>query len=107
MRFAVKLKCRGYTQKMTRRKRRSETPAEPQDGSRKVTYITEVQKMEGDTIVLQDLFRFVQSHIDENGKTVGTFVSTGLQPGFMDKFRLHGVEVPPSLFAESPQKDYM
>jgi pilus assembly protein CpaF len=78
-----------------------------QDGSRKVTYITEVQKMEGDTIVLQDLFRFVQSHIDENGKTVGTFVSTGLQPSFMDKFRLHGVEVPPSLFAESPQKDYM
>jgi len=78
-----------------------------QDGSRKVTYITEVQKMEGDTIVLQDLFRFVQSHIDENGKTVGDFVSTGLQPGFMDKFRLHGVEVPPSLFAESPQKDYM
>ena len=78
-----------------------------QDGSRKVTYITEVQKMEGDTIVLQDLFRFVQSHIDENGKTVGNFVSTGLQPGFMDKFRLHGVEVPTSLFAESPQKDYM
>ncbi len=80
-----------------------------QDGSRKVTYITEVQKMEGDTIVLQDLFRYVHSHIDENGKSVGNFVSTGLQPSFIDKFRLHGVEVPQSLFNESPQgaQDYM
>ena len=78
-----------------------------QDGSRKVTYITEVQKMEGDTIVLQDLFRFVQSHIDENGKTVGTFVSTGLQPSFIDKFRLHGVELPSGLFQESSQTEYM
>ena len=80
-----------------------------QDGSRKVTYITEVQKMEGDTIVLQDLFRYVQSHIDENGKSVGNFVSTGLQPSFLDKFRLHGVEIPSSLFGETPQDnmDYM
>ena len=67
----------------------------------------EVQKMEGDTIVLQDLFRFVQSHIDENGKTVGNFVSTGLQPGFMDKFRLHGVEIPPGIFGDPSQTDYM
>ena len=78
-----------------------------QDGSRKVTYITEVQKMEGDTIVLQDLFRYVQTSIDENGKSVGTFVSTGLQPSFLDKFRLHGVEVPDSFFQEKQNVDYM
>ena len=76
-----------------------------QDGSRKVMFITEVQKMEGDTIVLQDLFRYVQSHIDENGKSVGTFVSTGLQPSFMDKFRLNGVKAPESLFREPQQAD--
>lgn len=76
-----------------------------QDGSRKVMYITEVQKMEGDTIVLQDLFRYNQSHIDENGKSVGTFVSTGLQPSFLDKFRLNGVKVPESLFREPQQGD--
>ncbi len=76
-----------------------------QDGSRKVMYITEVQKMEGDTIVLQDLFRYDQSHIDENGKSVGTFVSTGLQPSFLDKFRLNGVKVPESLFREPQQGD--
>ena len=76
-----------------------------QDGSRKITYITEVQKMEGDTIVLQDLFRYEQSHIDESGKSVGTFVSTGLQPGFLEKFRLHGVQVPKSSFGNPAQAD--
>jgi pilus assembly protein CpaF len=76
-----------------------------QDGSRKITYITEVQKMEGDTIVLQDLFRYEQSHIDESGKSVGTFVSTGLQPGFLEKFRLHGVQVPKSSFGNPTQAD--
>lgn len=70
------------------------------DGSRKITYVTEVQKMEGDTIVLQDLFRYSQTRIDENGKSVGTFVSTGLQPGFLEKFQMNGVEIPASIFRE-------
>lgn len=72
------------------------------DGSRKITYVTEVQKMEGDTIVLQDLFRYTQSYIDENGKSVGSYVATGLQPGFLEKFRMNGVEVPGSIFQGQP-----
>ena len=68
------------------------------DGSRKITHITEVQGMEGDTIILQDLFRYVQDYIDDNGKAVGHFESTGLQPSFMDKFRMNGVELPYNLF---------
>ncbi len=76
-----------------------------QDGSRKVTYITEVQKMEGDTIVLQDLFRYEQIRLDENGKSVGNFVSTGLQPSFVDKFRLHGVELPNCFFNQSSNEN--
>ena len=40
-----------------------------QDGSRKITYITEVQQMEGNVIVLQDLFRYHQTGFDENGKS--------------------------------------
>lgn len=68
------------------------------DGSRKITYISEVQGMEGDTIILQDIFRYVQDRIDENGKSIGHFESTGLQPIFLDKFRVHGVDVPLSLF---------
>ena len=69
------------------------------DGSRKITYITEVQGMEGDTIILQDLFRYVQDRIDENGKSVGHFESMGLLPNFMDKFQMNGIDLPASFFS--------
>lgn len=67
-----------------------------QDGSRKITYITEVQKMEGDTIVLQDLFTYVQTGINENGRSVGYYEASGLQPMFLQKFKMNGVELPKS-----------
>lgn len=68
------------------------------DGSRKITHITEVQGMEGDTIILQELFQYVQDSINEKGKSVGHFEATGLQPNFMDKFKMNGVELPKSIF---------
>ena len=68
------------------------------DGSRKITYITEVQGMEGDIIILQDLFKYVQDYIDERGKSVGHFESTGLQPKFLDKFKMNGIDLPLSIF---------
>lgn len=71
------------------------------DGSRKITYITEVQGMEGDTIILQDLFRYEQDYIDEKGKSVGHFQSMGLLPGFLEKFRMNGVDLPRSIFLEN------
>ena len=64
------------------------------DGSRKVTYITEVQHLEGDVITLQDLFRFVAKGVDADGKVVGHFEATGLRPSFMEKFIVNGVEMP-------------
>ena len=74
------------------------------DGSRKITHITEVQGMEGDTIILQELFRYVQDHIDEKGRSVGHFEATGLQPAFMDKFRMNGVDLPLSLFSNNDSR---
>ena len=68
-----------------------------QDGSRKITYITEVQKMEGDVIVLQDLYRYRQTGFDDNGKALGIFEPTGLQPQFLSKFKAHNVELPRDL----------
>lgn len=68
------------------------------DGSRKITYITEVQKMEGDVIILQDLFRFVQTGIDEKNKVLGAFESTGMRPKFMEKFEMNGIQMPKNLF---------
>lgn len=67
-----------------------------QDGSRKITYITEVQKMEGDTIVLQDLFTYVQTGVNESGKSVGYYEASGLQPLFLSKFKMNNVELPKS-----------
>ena len=68
------------------------------DGSRKITHITEVQGMEGDIIILQDLFHYIQDYIDDKGKSIGHFESTGLQPAFFDKFKMNGVDLPLSLF---------
>ena len=77
------------------------------DGSRKITYITEVQHMEGDVITTQDLFRFEQTGMDENGKLTGHFVSTGMQPGFMDKFQVNSVSLPDDFFmAEEEKRGY-
>ena len=77
------------------------------DGSRKITYITEVQHMEGDVITTQELFRFEQTGMDENGKLTGHFVSTGMQPGFMDKFQVNGVSLPDDFFmAEEEKRGY-
>ena len=74
------------------------------DGSRKITYITEVQHMEGDIITTQDLFRFEQTGMDENGKLTGRFVATGMQPGFMEKFQVNGVDVSADFFMTEDEK---
>ncbi|WP_037354941.1 CpaF family protein [Selenomonas sp. FC4001] len=68
------------------------------DGSRKITHVTEVQHMEGNTITTQDIFRYEQTGFDDNGKPIGHFVPTGLQPSFMDKFELNGIELPENFF---------
>ena len=68
------------------------------DGSRKVTYITEVQHMEDNIITTQDIFRYEQTGFDDKGKVIGHFMPTGLQPGFMEKFELNGIELPDDFF---------
>lgn len=67
------------------------------DGSRKITYITEVQGMEGDVIVLQDIFKFEQQGLDNSGKVKGQFVSTGIMPKFVQKLKEKGINIPPEL----------
>lgn len=64
------------------------------DGSRRITYITEVQHCEGDVITLQDLFRFQTEGFDAEGKIKGHFEATGLRPEFLEKFEMNGVELP-------------
>ena len=71
-----------------------------QGGPRRVTAITEVVGMEQDTIVLQDIYRYAQRGIGEDGKAYGHFECTGVRPGFMDKLEAAGVRLPASAFRE-------
>jgi pilus assembly protein CpaF len=68
------------------------------DGSRKVTHVSEVQGMEGDVIILQDLFRFEQVGL-ARGKVQGQLRSTGIRPKFEIKLARHGVKIDDALFA--------
>jgi pilus assembly protein CpaF len=60
------------------------------DGTRKVTSITEVVGMEGDTVMLQDLFVFQREGTDENGRITGRFMPTGIRPRFADNMKASG-----------------
>jgi pilus assembly protein CpaF len=68
------------------------------DGSRRITHITEVLGMEGDVIVLQDIFRFEQTGVDKQGKVQGYFRATGIRPQFMEKLLSAGQSLPEDLF---------
>ena len=71
-----------------------------QGGARKVTHVTEICGMENETIVMQDIFRFVQDGIDEDGRARGRFVCTGVRPKCMDRLEAAGIKLPPSIFQE-------
>ena len=69
------------------------------DGSRRITHVTEVERMEGDVITLQDVFVFDHSKgFDADGKTRGTLKATGLRPKFLDKLAQNNVHVDPRVF---------
>lgn len=69
-----------------------------QDGSRKITHITEVQGMEGDVIVMQDVYKYEQTGLDSRGKVTGSFQFTGVRPKFVERLQKKGFDIPPTLF---------
>lgn len=69
-----------------------------QDGSRRITHITEVLGMEGDVIILQDIFKYDQKGVDSKGKVIGDFQFTGIMPTCLKTLREHGIHVPGHLF---------
>ena len=68
------------------------------DGSRKVKSITEVVGMQGETVTLQEVFRFKEEGFDKNRKVIGQFQAMGLIPTFIEKFEQRGIIVPRNLF---------
>ncbi len=67
------------------------------DGSRRVIYCTEVLNMEGDTILTQDIFRFVEEGF-QDGRIVGQLQPTGIRPKVLERMKPDQVELPPHLF---------
>jgi pilus assembly protein CpaF len=70
-----------------------------EDGSRRVTAITEVQRMESDVITLQDLFEFKVERVTPDRIVVGSLKGTGLRPTFLHKFEKRGITLPVTIFS--------
>jgi pilus assembly protein CpaF len=69
-----------------------------EDGSRRVTSISEVQRMESDVITMQELFKFHVDEVTQDGKIIGGLRPTGLMPAFVGKFEKRGIPLPLSMF---------
>ena len=69
-----------------------------EDGSRRVTAITEVQRMESEVITLQEIFEFKVEKVTADRVVVGGLRPTNLRPGFLQKFEKRGVDLPVELF---------
>ena len=68
------------------------------DGTRKITNISEITGMEGQTIVMQDIFLYEKKGIGPDKRVIGEFTPTGVRPWFMEKLKVSGFEVPPHFF---------
>jgi septum site-determining protein MinD len=73
------------------------------DGSRKVLSITEVVGMQGDTVTLQEIFRFKETGYDKNRHIMGEFQAMGLIPTFIEKLEQKGVIIPRTIFSNDPK----
>jgi pilus assembly protein CpaF len=76
-------------------------------GRRKIIAVTEVQGMEGDVVVMQDIFKFEHDGVDAEGRAYGRLVSTGVRPLFMDRLIAHGCKVSASTFEQRDLVDDM
>ncbi len=68
------------------------------DGSRRITYITEVSGMEGETVVMTDIFKFEQSGISPDGKIIGELKPSGIRPLFTPRLEANGFRLGPEVF---------
>ena len=64
------------------------------DGTRRITSISEITGMEGETVTMQEIFQFERAGIDANGKVLGRFRGTGVRPRFAERLKLYGMNLP-------------
>jgi pilus assembly protein CpaF len=70
------------------------------DGTRRVTSISEITGMEGETITMQEIFQFERTGIDRDGKVIGRFRASGIRPRFADRLKSCGMQMPRAMFEE-------
>ncbi|MGI8996387.1 MAG: CpaF family protein [Pyrinomonadaceae bacterium] len=70
------------------------------DGTRRVTSISEITGMEGETITMQEIFQFERKGIDKDGKVIGRFRPTGVRPRFAERLKVCGMQLPRAFFEE-------
>jgi pilus assembly protein CpaF len=71
------------------------------DGKRRLTSVSEIDGMDGETIKVQEIYRFVKERTDDAGNIHGSFQATGARPNFLDELRAYGIELPASHFDPS------
>ena len=69
-----------------------------QDGTRRMTSITEITGMEGDVISMQEVFRFQRTGLTPDNKIIGHFTANGVRSNFAERFRMWGYDLPPSIY---------
>jgi pilus assembly protein CpaF len=74
--------------------------ARQNDGTRRVTSISEITGMEGETITMQEIFQYERRGVDTSGGVVGRFRPTGVRPRFAERLKLYGMQLPRALFED-------
>ena len=69
-----------------------------QDGTRRMTSVTEITGMEGEVISMQEVFRFERLGVEPSGKIIGRFNATGIRSSYSDRFRQWGFDLPASIY---------
>jgi pilus assembly protein CpaF len=64
------------------------------DGTRRITSISEITGMEGETIAMQEIFQFERTGVDPTGKVIGCFRTTGIRPRFAERLKQYGIQLP-------------
>ena len=70
------------------------------DGTRRITSVSEITGMEGDTITMQDVFVYERKGVDKDGRVMGRFKPTGVRPRFSERLKLYGMQLPRTFFEE-------
>jgi pilus assembly protein CpaF len=70
------------------------------DGTRRITSISEITGMEGETITMQEIFQFERKGVDKDGKVIGRFRPTGVRPRFAERLKIYGMQLPRVFFEE-------